>query len=144
MRGAWPQPWYDENGGLFPVFHVLRGLSGLSGRSLRALEISDPSAVQGVAVEAQSGTELWLANLTGREQTVSLPAPATDAAVLDAASFVEASRTPDSSRPVGELEVIHADAWPLLDGACSSLMVDSMKIIGLRYRIIAGDPTRRG
>ena len=94
-RQPWPQPWYDENGGLFPVFHVLRGLSALSGRSLRALEISDPSAVQGVAVEAQSGTELWLANLTGREQTVSFPAPATDAAVLDAASFVEASRTPD-------------------------------------------------
>jgi D-apionolactonase len=94
-RQSWPQPWYDENGGLFPVFHVLRGLAGLSGRSLRALEISDPSAVQGVAVEAESGIELWLANLTGREQSVSLPVPATEAAVLDASSFVEASRTPD-------------------------------------------------
>ena len=94
-RPSWPQPWFDDSGGLFPVFHVLRGLSALSGKTMKALEISDPSTVQGVAVEADSGTELWLANLTGREQTVSLPQPAVEAAVLDAASFVQASRTAD-------------------------------------------------
>ena len=94
-RQGWPQPWYDDNGGLFPVFHVLRGLSALSGRTMKALEISDPSTVQGIAVDAESGTELWLANLTGREQTVSLPRPAVQAAVLDAASFGQASRTAD-------------------------------------------------
>ena len=94
-RQSWPQPWFDDNGGLFPVFHVLRGLAALSGKTMKALEISDPSTVQGVAVEAESGTELWLANLTGRERTVSLPQPAVGAAVLDAASFVHASRTAD-------------------------------------------------
>ena len=76
-----------RGGGLYPAFHVLRGLSALSGKTMKTLEISDPSAVQGVAVEADSGTELWLANLTGREQTVSLPQPAVESAVLDAASF---------------------------------------------------------
>lgn len=62
---------------------------------MKALEISDPSAVQGIAVEADASTELWLANLTGREQTVSLPRPALQTAVLDAASFGQASRTAD-------------------------------------------------
>jgi hypothetical protein len=60
--------------------------------------------VQGIAVEADSGIELWLANLTGREQTVSLPAPAIEAAVLDASAFVEASRAPDLLDRLAPLE----------------------------------------
>ena len=92
---AWPQPWYDEKGGLFPLFHVLRGLANLSGRTMLALEISDPSTVQGIASEGAQGPELWLANLTGKVQQISLPAPASGIAVLDASSFVEASQAQD-------------------------------------------------
>jgi len=91
---AWSQPWFDEKGGLFPLFHVLRGLAGLSGRTMLSLEISDPSAVQGIAAEAAAGRELWLANLTGTAQQISLPAPASGIAVLDATTFVEASQAP--------------------------------------------------
>jgi hypothetical protein len=31
-----PQPWFDEAGGLFPVYHVLRGLARLRGAAMRA------------------------------------------------------------------------------------------------------------
>ena len=92
---AWPQPWYDDNGDLFPLFHVLRGLARLSDQPMVSLAISDPSAVQGLAVEGPQARELWLANLTGTEQRIALPAPAAGIAVLDASNFAQASRTPD-------------------------------------------------
>ena len=38
--GETPQPWFDEHGGRFPVWHVMRGLYGASGRPRRATEVS--------------------------------------------------------------------------------------------------------
>jgi D-apionolactonase len=91
---AFPQPWYDEHGGVFPVYHVLRGIAGLNGRPLRRLALSSPATLQGFAAESDTGLEIWLANLTG--DALSLEAPEGTAAVsrLDAAGFVEASRDP--------------------------------------------------
>ena len=59
------------------------------------LSISAPSMVQGIAVERPEGRELWLANLTGKDQQVLLPALTRRIAVLNASRFVEASQTPD-------------------------------------------------
>lgn len=91
----WPQPWFDENGGLYPAYHVMRGLAALSGGAMRTVEISDPSAVQAVAVETEQGTELWLANLTAEEQTCRVDSALSAAAVLDSETFVEATKDAD-------------------------------------------------
>src|SRR4029078_8079685 len=70
-RNPWPAPWYDEGGGrLFPVYHALRGLARLSGRPMRALDVSSPSAVQGICVEDGGTRELWSANLTAHPESV--------------------------------------------------------------------------
>jgi hypothetical protein len=90
----WPQPWYEEHGGVFPIFHALRGLSALSRKSMWALEISNPNAVQGVCVDGEAGRELWIANLTPEEQRIALPAPPRGMFVLDADGFGEAAAAP--------------------------------------------------
>ena len=95
-RHPWPQPWFDEHGGLFPVFHVLKGLAGLGGAAMRRVVLSDPSAVQGIAVERPDGVELWLANLTGVEQAVQLGGTIAEQAVLDAGTFVAATQDADA------------------------------------------------
>ncbi|MBS7704909.1 hypothetical protein [Chelatococcus asaccharovorans] len=89
---SWPQPWFDDHGGLFPVFHVLKGLAGLGGAAMRRVALSDPSAVQGIAVERPDGIALWLANLTGVEQVVHLESSIAEQAVLDAGTFMAATQ----------------------------------------------------
>ncbi|CAH1651098.1 hypothetical protein [Chelatococcus asaccharovorans] len=91
-RHPWPQPWFDDHGGLFPVFHVLKGLAGLGGAAMRRVALSDPSAVQGIAVERPDGIALWLANLTGVEQVVHLESTIAEQAVLDAGTFMAATQ----------------------------------------------------
>lgn len=91
-----PQPWFDERGGLFPVFHVLRGLARLGGAPMLAL---DAGPLAGLAARAEGGVELWVAN-TGPDP-VEVDAPG-EVAVLDAASFAAAARDPghmDGTRP---------------------------------------------
>ncbi len=93
---AWSQPWFDEAGGLYPVFHVVRGLARLAGGRLREVASDRPRAVQALAVDADGSRELWLANLTGDAVSVALPAAfhGARAALLDAEGFVEAARDP--------------------------------------------------
>ncbi|QDL94498.1 hypothetical protein FDP22_21780 (plasmid) [Paroceanicella profunda] len=100
-----PQPWFDTHGGLFPVFHVLRGLSALEGRPLRALGSPRPELVQGLVADGGGAAEIWLANLTAAPLTLTLPVPVTAMAVLDAAGFAAAAADPaymDALRPAPE------------------------------------------
>ena len=93
---AFPQPWFDREGGLFPVFHVFRGLSRVRGAMMRALDISAPRDIQGLCVERSDGrSTLWLANLTGETREVALdPAFArASLATLDAENFVAATKS---------------------------------------------------
>jgi hypothetical protein len=95
---SWPQPWYDEmgGGGLFPMYHVLRGLGALEGARLRAVELSAPSAMQAIAAETGEGAvTVWLANLTGNEIACGLDADIAGCAMLDETSFVTAAGDPD-------------------------------------------------
>ena len=88
-----PQPWFDEAGGLFPVYHVLAGLARLKGAPMRALNISVPREIQGFC----AGEELWLANLTGERRRVKLGAGVSGRlATLDADSFVVAAQHQDA------------------------------------------------
>jgi hypothetical protein len=90
----WPQPWFDEHGGIFPAYHVVRGLSWLSGGTMRTLDISASREIQGIMVDRGTRSEIWLANLTGEPKRVSLEPAIANARVsyLDSDSFVMASR----------------------------------------------------
>jgi hypothetical protein len=90
----WPQPWFDDKGGVFPMFHVLRGMARLAGKPLRAVEA--PDTIEAIAAETGDGVELWLANRTGAEQSVTLPGTPRTLFLLDADSFVAATADRDA------------------------------------------------
>lgn len=94
----WPQPWYDQtDGGLFPMYHVLRGLGSLRGSCLYAAELSEPSAIQAIVAGTESGAAtVWLANLTGNETACWLDADIADYTVLDETTFVAAAGNPNA------------------------------------------------
>ena len=89
----YPQPWFDENGGLYPAFHVARGLAALRDAPMRAVDISAPREVQAFA----AGDELWIVNLMGEPRQLRLGASGmSKMARLDAESFVAAAQAPDA------------------------------------------------
>jgi hypothetical protein len=90
-----PQPWFEGKGELYPVWHIVRGLAKLRGRPIRPLRSSIAGAVRGLAAVGQGGTELWLCNPSPSALDVRLPEGFAATAVLDASSFVAASRQPD-------------------------------------------------
>ena len=97
--GDTPQPWFDEHGGRFPVWHVMRGLYAASGRPRRATEVSVPREVQALAFETDAGLELWVANLMGEERRVRLDGlggAGMRVAVLDEEGFVACAGDPDA------------------------------------------------
>ena len=97
--GDTPQPWFDEHGGRFPVWHVMRGVYGASGLPRRATEVSVPREVQALAFETEAGLELWVANLMGEERRVRLDglgAGNMRVAVLDEESFVACAGDPEA------------------------------------------------
>ncbi|MFL6828797.1 MAG: hypothetical protein ACJ8E2_20325, partial [Bradyrhizobium sp.] len=89
-----PAPWYEDHGGLYPLFHSLRGLARLSGQTMYSLDISRPTEVQGLCAQGKDGRELWIANLTPESRDVTLPAPARSIIVLDLDNFVVAASNP--------------------------------------------------
>ncbi|WEK50149.1 MAG: hypothetical protein P0Y66_21245 [Candidatus Kaistia colombiensis] len=94
VKHAWPQPYFDEAGGVFPMFHVLRGMARLAGKPL--LKVTTPDTIEAIAAETGDGVELWLANRTGEEQSVALPGVPRDLFLLDADSFVAAAQDPNA------------------------------------------------
>lgn len=90
-----PQPWFEGKGELYPVWHVARGLAKLKGWPIRPLRCSVAGAVRGIAAVVEKGTELWLCNPSPNTLEVRLPEGFEVAAILDASSFVAASRQPD-------------------------------------------------
>lgn len=94
VQHDWPQPFFDEAGGVFPMFHVLRGMARLAGKPLRA--VTAPDTIEAIAAETGDGVELWLANRTGTEQSVVLPGAPRSLFLLDADSFVAAAGDRDA------------------------------------------------
>ena len=92
----WPTPGYDREGALYPIFHVLRRFARWRGAALRAVEVSEPSVIQGVAIENAEGIDLVLANLTAVPRTIRLSAPAMSIRVLDQTSFGAAADDADA------------------------------------------------
>ncbi len=90
-----PQPWFEGNGGFYPVWHVLRGMARLAGSTIRALEISDAEKIRGIAAESGAGVELWLCNTQPQETTVRIADSAgATASLLSAETFVQAAGDP--------------------------------------------------
>lgn len=86
----YPQPWFDDNGGVYPAYHVMRGIYAASGAPRRATRVSAPREVQALAYEQGGGLCLWLANLMGEPRTVALAgfdAAAARVARIDEAGF---------------------------------------------------------
>jgi D-apionolactonase len=102
----YPQPLFDEIGGVYPVYHVLRGVARAAGRPLRESRVSAPRDIQALTYEEDGKLVAWLANLTGDEQDVvleGLPRPAKTVA-LDAANFRAAAADPTFlDRPQNEI-----------------------------------------
>ena len=55
-----------------PAYHVLKGLAARESSRRLATASGDPAAIASLGVESDTGTELWLANLTAREQRVKV------------------------------------------------------------------------
>jgi len=89
-----PQPYFAEHGGLYPVFHVLRTLALRKDAPLHKLFLSRPDLVQGLAVEGETGQEVWIANLTERTLRLRSEAGISAVARLGADNFVEATQNP--------------------------------------------------
>jgi hypothetical protein len=88
-----PDPWYEGKGGLYPVFHVLRGLANLHGTQRLALNLPASGPVAAIAARTQEGTEIWAANTGPEKAEITLPRVAR-IAVLDASSFAAAAENP--------------------------------------------------
>jgi hypothetical protein len=92
-KGDYPQPWFDENGGIYPVYHVIKGLAGLRGQPLVDLVISRPREIQAIAAARDGGVEVWVANLTDQMKAVELtPKLAGRISILSAPGFERATK----------------------------------------------------
>jgi D-apionolactonase len=101
-RTDYPQPWYDENGGVYPIYHVFKGLSALRGQPLIDLTISKPRELQAIAVQRDEEIEVWLANLTDQNQKVDLKRSVRGhLSILSAATFEEATQNVSAMDSLG-------------------------------------------
>jgi hypothetical protein len=88
-----PQPWFDDNGGIYPVYHAIKGLAHLGGQPLVDVQISTPDEIQAIATKQDGGIELWVANLTNQTKNVELtPKSAGKISILSAAEFERATK----------------------------------------------------
>jgi D-apionolactonase len=93
-KGTYPQPWYDQERGVYPLYHVIKGLGSLRGKPLLDLTISKPGEIQALAVTRDdSGFELWIANLTDQPKSVKLvPSFSGNISILDAKACEQATQ----------------------------------------------------
>lgn len=99
------QPWFDESGGLYPAFHVMRALYAGSGAVRYATRISTPRDLQALCFETADGRDLWLANLTGEEQPVEFDGfGVRSIAILDDTGFAGSAADPDALLGDGDPE----------------------------------------
>jgi hypothetical protein len=89
----YPQPWFDENGGIYPVYHAIKGLAQVRRQPLLDLEISTPDELQAIATQRDGGIELWVANLTDQTKNVELTPKLTGkVSILSATEFERSTK----------------------------------------------------
>ena len=89
-----PQPWFDAAGGVYPVFHILRGLARLGGADLHDLGLSAADPLCGLAARRDGQTDIWIAATGPDPVEVAIPDGAR-IAVLEADAFAEAAGRTD-------------------------------------------------
>ncbi len=89
-----PDPWYQGNGGLYPIFHVLRGIARLRGAEMLDTGLPASAPVAALAAQTGRGVEIWAANTGPNPVEITLPGAA-EVATLDAARFADAAHMPD-------------------------------------------------
>ncbi|NQV98137.1 MAG: hypothetical protein HQ483_00430 [Rhodospirillales bacterium] len=67
-----PQVWFDEAGGVFPAYHVLRGAAQAAGQARHKVTLNNPDQIQAYAWRSDGKMTLWVANLTAQEQSVEI------------------------------------------------------------------------
>ncbi len=90
----YPRPWFEENGGVYPVFHVLRGLARLRGAPMLSLDLAASAPVVGLAARVAAGCEIWVGNAGPEPVAIELPGSG-GIAILDAGCFAAAAAAPD-------------------------------------------------
>lgn len=91
-----PRPWFEDHGGAYPVFHILRGLARLQGAEMRALGLPGSATLAGLAAQQGAVTEYWIANMgPDPVEVAGADAPWLRAAILDANCFAEAAAACD-------------------------------------------------
>jgi hypothetical protein len=110
-KADYPQPWFDENRGIYPVYHAIKGLAHLRGTPLVDIQISTPDELQAIATKHDGGIELWVANLTGQTKSVQLtPKPTGSVSILSAAEFEGATKDlavmESSERKLGDEDLV--------------------------------------
>ncbi|WP_213953512.1 hypothetical protein [Variovorax sp. dw_954] len=93
-------PYFDAlgPGAVYPAYHVVAGLTRAAGAALVEARSSDDARVRCLAYRAKGATLLWLANMTAKDQLVSVSHHGEEpfGIVLDEASFDEATTQPAS------------------------------------------------
>ena len=93
------QPWFDDLEGpaVLPLYHIVSALAAAKGAAIRSVTSGDATRVLGLAYESDSGTLLWLANLSPETQAVTVSGIDGGTATigrLDSGNFVEAVTDP--------------------------------------------------
>lgn len=101
----YPIPWFDEHGGVYPVFHILRGLARLRGAPMVALDLAASAPIVGFAARGSAGLEIWVGNAGPLPVPIALPGGGR-MALLDADTFAHAAHVPT-----------HMDTFAPFDGA---------------------------
>ena len=94
-----PQPWFDDLPGpvVLPLYHIAAALAAAKGAAIRSVTSGDATRVLGLAYESDTGTLLWLANLTPEAQAVTVSGLSEGSATigrLDSSNFVDAVTDP--------------------------------------------------
>ena len=94
----WPQPGFETEGEVFPLFHVLRALSRLSGRQRLDVVMSTTETIECIACQGDAAVdqpvELLIANMSPERQQVHLPGSSHTGCVLDEHHFRQAAGNP--------------------------------------------------
>jgi hypothetical protein len=102
-RTDFAKPYFDTLAGLavYPAYHVVAGLAPAAGCRVREIGLLREGSLAALAWETNSGCEIWIANLTGNVQSLSLTGAdfrQGRGAVLDEDNFTEAATEPNLLR----------------------------------------------
>jgi hypothetical protein len=96
-KGGYAKPWFDDHGGLYPVFHTFKGLASLNGFPAMDVQSSIARDVQSVGAVVGGRAQIWIANLTGMVRHIEVPKKTLKrVSILDESSFIAMCQNPNA------------------------------------------------